>query len=86
MSPRWESIALFKIKKWKPKASLGCTETRFNMVVVKLRKHQASYSDGNLLLTIWMLKKEKQTDYSSKTKTTKRDATKYSNKVPKERR
>ena len=86
MSLKWATTALLKKKKRKPKDSLGYTETRFSMVEVITLEVQVSYSDGNLLLTIWMLKKESLIGYSSRTKTTQKDATKSSNKILKEGR
>ena len=82
---KWVNTVVLMIKKWKPKVSLGFMETRFNMVEEIMKILQVSFSDGKLLHTIWMLKKEKLTNCLSKTKTVRKDVSKYSSKVPKEK-
>ena len=64
----------------------GFMETKFNTVVVIMQDRQVSFSDGHQPHTTWTKKKVRQLVSSSRTKNQRRDATKYSNRMPPERR
>ena len=78
---KWVNSAVLKIKSKISPDTLGCMEMKYNTVVETMLLLQASFSDGLLLLSTWMQNQVITQEFSSKTETPKKDASKYLKRI-----